>query len=1183
MVNLNLYAVCWFLLSIVEVVFCQEILGCGGFVKSDVSIDFTQIEIQLFTYEGMLKYQTECAPNNGYFMVPFVEKGNFILKIDPPKGWLFEPMSVDLSVDGVNDDCTKGKDINFVFKGFAVSGQVSSIGTGNSGPEGVIVKLKASDSNKVIDSTETIISGTFHFDGVPPGQYVITASHETFLFSKQSTTITVTNGNAKCKEDLVVSGYDIRGKVSVQSLPVTGVELLLFTKSKLSKEITDCNKQKPASASHIICQGYPVFLCTATSGGEYSFPNLPPADYAIIPYHKGERMQFEIEPNILKVSVKNNHIVKGTDFTVTGYSVQGRILHVVGGKPVEGAMIMINGKQQDVTNSEGYYTVRHKHSGSASGAVLEVTVKKEDMTFPTTKVKVDPDTPILPTIVANAFSVCGNVEISEKLSPSFTPELLAMEISPEGKSQNAQKAYLNKDARFCFMKSPGEYNLRAKIPKVIEEQGLVIHPAIAKVSFTNSPVKGILFKQFQASFTVHVTCIAACKNVVVELSSAQVTRKKQKVSITEKVNDTIVKFDGVAPGEYTLHVSHNDWCWESESKKVTVPKELVKDTVPLAHFKQSGFVLVCSISHDIKMVIHHAGEPVDTFSLKKGRNRLCLSNLGKYTLEPQSCHKFDVQSPIVFDTANPKPINLHAIAHEAVITMEAKKLYLESPLKEDKIQVEIRSSRGKVTKDYLTLSEESIDGKKDTILYKLSYWASDGEKLDITPVSKLLLFDPPTAAASMQSGSCAVELVRFKGIVGTFVTGQINPPLSGVAVSISTVGSEVEPISLKTGKDGKYKVGPLHPQTEYAISASLDDYVLTPVPDKRGDFLAKKLSKLIFKINLGTDETPLPGVLLSISGGDYRSNNLTGKDGSLTLTKLEPGQYYFKAIMKEYQFSPPSQVIDIVEGAKTDINIVGKRVAFSVYGKVTSLNGEPETGTVVRALSQSGENNCAGLGEEGTSGNDGSFRIRGLHPGCEYNVSVYDGAERFSRIAPQHVTIIMKEEDVDNVKFVAFRSVVGFELSGYVITPQQFLPHIKLVLYRAGGGASANPVQTLSMTKATPFFHLPQLPRDETEYVVRLESTLSQSRYDYTAPAAGFFAKGSYKHITFRFEPQLKPVLPEIPQVSILALPLTILAIYLAYNYAAVFTFLQQTYQTMLAGMDPVRAPTQKSLRKSKK
>lgn len=35
-----------------------------------------------------------------------------------------EPTNVELYVDGVNDICTKGGDINFVFTGFSVNGKV---------------------------------------------------------------------------------------------------------------------------------------------------------------------------------------------------------------------------------------------------------------------------------------------------------------------------------------------------------------------------------------------------------------------------------------------------------------------------------------------------------------------------------------------------------------------------------------------------------------------------------------------------------------------------------------------------------------------------------------------------------------------------------------------------------------------------------------------------------------------------------------------------------------------------------------------------------------------------------------------------------------------------------------------------------------------------------------------------
>lgn len=34
-----------------------------------------------FTKQGNLKYETECAPNNGYYFIPLYDKGNYIIKV----------------------------------------------------------------------------------------------------------------------------------------------------------------------------------------------------------------------------------------------------------------------------------------------------------------------------------------------------------------------------------------------------------------------------------------------------------------------------------------------------------------------------------------------------------------------------------------------------------------------------------------------------------------------------------------------------------------------------------------------------------------------------------------------------------------------------------------------------------------------------------------------------------------------------------------------------------------------------------------------------------------------------------------------------------------------------------------------------------------------------------------------
>lgn len=39
---------------------------------------FSVLQIKLYTKQGSLKYQTDCAPINGYFMIPLYDKVMFL-------------------------------------------------------------------------------------------------------------------------------------------------------------------------------------------------------------------------------------------------------------------------------------------------------------------------------------------------------------------------------------------------------------------------------------------------------------------------------------------------------------------------------------------------------------------------------------------------------------------------------------------------------------------------------------------------------------------------------------------------------------------------------------------------------------------------------------------------------------------------------------------------------------------------------------------------------------------------------------------------------------------------------------------------------------------------------------------------------------------------------------------------
>ena len=123
---------------------------------------------------------TDCAPNNGYYFLPISpdDRGAFVLKGIPPRGWKIEPSEFEFNIDGETDPCSKGVDMNFEFIGFGITGSVLSKSTlpidgKSSGPNGMRINLLTSDGLEVIAKAVTDADGKYDFFGVTPGDYVV--------------------------------------------------------------------------------------------------------------------------------------------------------------------------------------------------------------------------------------------------------------------------------------------------------------------------------------------------------------------------------------------------------------------------------------------------------------------------------------------------------------------------------------------------------------------------------------------------------------------------------------------------------------------------------------------------------------------------------------------------------------------------------------------------------------------------------------------------------------------------------------------------------------------------------------------------------------------------------------------------------------------------------------------------
>ncbi|XP_019744926.1 nodal modulator 1 [Hippocampus comes] len=1174
----TLWVLFWITYSQFSVVSSDEIVvACGGFVKSDVEINYSLIEIKLYTKQGSLKYHTDCAPNNGYFTIPLYDKGDFVLKIEPPLGWSFEPTSVDLHVDGVTDICKKEEDINFVFTGFSISGMVLSKGH-LLGPTGVEVKLSRAGTDEKLQTVITQPGGAYTFHKVLPGTYDIVASHPSWVLEKSTTTVHISTANAPAADHLVVGGYDVSGEVRSDGEPMNEVTFLLYSAIVKRENVKGCNFSPVEGADS--GDSSLIYLCSAISGedGTFTFPSLSSGEYTVVPFYRGERITFDVAPSRMNFKVEHNSLTLEPIFRVMGFSVTGRVLNSVDGEGVVNAAVSINNQIKVVSKEDGSYRLENMTAGTYT-----IRVHKDLMFFEPVTVKIAPNTPQLPDIITAGFSVCGLISIS-RLPEGMKQGRYKVTLTHQGQDKSSGRITdSDTQGAFCFQAKPGDYSVHVSLPEVDVKAGLALQPQALEFSVVDQPLTDLLFTQFMASVSGKVYCLASCDDLSVTLQPVSRQGERRTMPLTGSSDILSFSFDNVLPGKYKVSISHEEWCWKHKSMEVEVEDADILGV----EFRQIGYILRCSLSHAITLEFFQDGskpENVGIYNLSKGVNRFCLSKPGVYKVTPRSCHQFE-QDFYIYDTSAPSILTLTAVRHHMTGLITTDKILdvtvtirssiesepalvlgplrsLEEQRQEQQLQeIQLRRQERErraaeeegAAKDDSPPIQEKADELTGPFHYEFSYWARAGEKITVTPSSKELLFYPPEVEATITGESCPGRMVDIMGRAGLFLEGKVSPELQGVEVSISERGAATPLITVATNENGAYSVGPLHSDRQYDISASKEGFVLSHMEGTQGDFKAFALAGITFKIK-SEDGHPLSGVLLSLSGGQFRSNLLTQDTGLLTFNNLSPGGYYFKPMMKEFRFEPASQMITVEEGQILSIDITGIKTAYSCYGAVQSLSGDAERDVAVEAV---GQGDCSIYSEDTVTDEEGRFRLRGLLPGCKYLIQLRaEGNDHIERALPQQRAIEVGSSDVEGVNIIAFRQINQFDLSGNVITSPEHLTTLSVKLYRSDN--LDNPLHSVSLGQSL-FFHFPPLDRDGEGYILMLYSTLSRTQHDFTLPQVSFTSTGYHKHVTLTFNPTRKVPDQDIAQGSYIALPLTLLLLLAAYNHEKVIPFLQQT------------------------
>ncbi|KAA8549068.1 hypothetical protein F0562_000752 [Nyssa sinensis] len=1084
------------------------IQGCGGFVeassaliksrKTDAKLDYSHITVELRTLDGLVKDRTQCAPN-GYYFIPVYDKGSFVIKIKGPEGWSWDPDQVPVVVD--HTGCNANEDINFRFTGFTISGRVVGAVGGEScpqkdgGPSNVKVEL-LSPKGDLISSVLTSSAGSYSFANIIPGKYKLHASRfDLNIEVRGSTEVELGFGNGIVDDIFFVPGYDIRGFVVAQGIPILGVHMYLYSDDVFE---VDC----PQGSGNAPRQTKALCHAVSDADGMFIFKSIPCGVYELIPYYKGENAVFDVSPAFVSVSVGHDHANVVQKFQVTGFTVGGRIVDG-NGAGVGGVKIIVDGHERSITDKEGYYKLDQVTSNRYT-----IEAKKEHYKFDKLEnFLVLPNMASIVDIKAVSYDVCGMVQM---VSSGYKAKV-ALTHGPENVKPQVKQT--DESGNFCFEVSPGEYRLSAFAATPERAPGLMFLPPDVDV-LVNSPLLNVGFHQAQVNVLGSVACKEKCGSsvsVAIARLGGKTKEEKRTVTLTDEASEFV--FPNVLPGKYRLEVKYNSpgtmsgedkWCWEQSFIDVDVGIDDLKGIV----FVQKGYWVNVISTHDVDAYLTQPdGSHVD-LKIKKGSQHICVESPGMHELHFVNSCIFFGSSSMKIDTSNPSSIYLEGQKYilTGQIHVESGSLSGVEELPEN-ILVEMLNNEGTVvdgTNARLVTRENDQSG---AAVYEYSVWANPGENLAFVPQDsqnkgeKKILFYPRQHHVSVTHNGCQASIPPFSGRLGLYIEGSVSPPLSGVYIRIIAEGDSLNAPLMKgelalettTGTDGFFVGGPLYDDITYAIEASKPGYHVKP--DGPRSFSCQKLSQISVHIYSKEDVKELfPSVLLSLSGDDgYRNNSVTGAGGIFLFENLFPGSFYLRPLLKEYAFSPPAQAIELGSGESREVVFQATRVAYSAMGTVTLLSGQPKEGVSVEARSES-----KGFYEETITDSSGSYRLRGLLPDTTYIIRVAKKGELDSttieRASPESFSVKVGSEDIRGLDFLVFEQPEMTILSGHVEGKriQELHSHLLVEIKSASDPSKIESVFPLPLSN---FFQVKDLPK--SKHLLQLRSDLPSSTHKF--------------------------------------------------------------------------------------
>lgn len=261
----------------------------------------------------------------------------------------------------------------------------------------------------------------------------------------------------------------------------------------------------------------------------------------------------------------------------------------------------------------------------------------------------------------------------------------------------------------------------------------------------------------------------------------------------------------------------------------------------------------------------------------------------------------------------------------------------------------------------------------------------------------------------------------------------------------------------------------------------------------------------------------------------------------------------------------------------------GKRVAYSVFGKITTLSGDAFGNVMVEAVSTSDA--CSNHQEEAVTESNGQYRIRGLQTGCDYKIRLQKNSN-VDRSIPADRGVQVKTTDTENVNFIAINPINICDVIVKIKSKtNDHYKTLKIQVYKKESPDTpfySQKIENLMMPKSKDneniLVHLPRINANDYNKVffIEITTTLSDKNYNFKLPSIQFTANTSSIYYVVEFNPILKQAETELNKNSLVALLLIFIVGFTFLKHEIVFELVTNLWMKFSSDVAS-RQPTKKT------